>query len=197
MSKKIFYISDLHFGHANVLNYDSRPWTNVDEMNKDMIYLWNQRVGKRDTVYILGDFSMTLSIKEAKDIVNQLNGNKHLIRGNHDIRKAEFEELFESVQDYKEVADTVTIDGYPENTPVRVICSHYFMPFYNKNLRGAIMLHGHTHASREAVLEDEIKAELRKVGHRCEAYNVGAVYLNYAPRTLEEIIALQNRKVTL
>lgn len=50
----IFYTSDLHFGHANAIKFDERPFTDVDDMADGMIHNWNSRVGKNDTVYILG-----------------------------------------------------------------------------------------------------------------------------------------------
>ena len=53
----IFVTSDLHFGHANVIKFDNRPFQNVEEMDRALIALWNETVSKRDTVYILGDFS--------------------------------------------------------------------------------------------------------------------------------------------
>lgn len=52
----IFYISDLHFGHQNVLKFDHRPYANTEEMDRDMIRKWNDRVGKDDDVYVVGDF---------------------------------------------------------------------------------------------------------------------------------------------
>ena len=61
----IFYTSDLHFGHANAIKFDERPFTDVDDMADGMIHNWNSRVGKNDTVYILGDFCFKL--KDLKD----------------------------------------------------------------------------------------------------------------------------------
>jgi hypothetical protein len=54
------------------------------------------------------------------------------------------------------------------------------------------MLHGHTHKEQESVIEEKMKKMLRESGFRCEAYNVGCMWQNYEPQTLEEIIARQN-----
>ena len=52
-----YYISDLHLGHTNVIKFDKRPFSNIEEMENKIIENWNSRVTKQDTVYILGDFS--------------------------------------------------------------------------------------------------------------------------------------------
>lgn len=78
----IFFTSDHHFGHANTIKYCQRPFTSADEMNEEMIRRWNSVVCPEDTVYYLGDFSLS------KDCVEQfaprLNGQKCLLMGNHD-----------------------------------------------------------------------------------------------------------------
>ena len=79
----------------------------------------------------------------------------------------------------------------------RVILSHYFIPFYDGARHMAFMLHGHTHKTSESVMEERIKESIREKGLRCEAYNVGAMWQDYEPQTLEEIIARQGRKIPL
>ena len=79
-----YYISDLHFGHKNIIAFDNRPFKTVEEMDEVLISNWNQTVSEGDHVYILGD----LCWGKAKDwpaVLERLSGNKHLIRGNHDI----------------------------------------------------------------------------------------------------------------
>ena len=50
-----FYISDLHFGHKNILKFDNRPFFTLEEMEKTLISNWNNKISKNDDVYILGD----------------------------------------------------------------------------------------------------------------------------------------------
>ena len=53
----IWFTSDLHFNHLNILKYEpkSRPFENVAEMNEALIKNWNDRVKPEDTVFVLGD----------------------------------------------------------------------------------------------------------------------------------------------
>lgn len=77
-----FFTSDQHFNHANIIKYSSRPFNSVKEMNDTMIMNWNKVVGKADTVFCVGDFS--LSVANLDKILAELNGTKVLIYGNHD-----------------------------------------------------------------------------------------------------------------
>lgn len=79
----IFYISDTHFGHQFVIAYDGRPFADVQEMDRMMIQLWNDRVQKEDHIYIAGDFAYHNELLE-EWYLKRLNGRKHLIIGNHD-----------------------------------------------------------------------------------------------------------------
>lgn len=80
--------SDNHFGHANIIEYSRRPFSSLHEMHKTMTERWNETVKPDDTVYHLGDFAMGTRGK-FQTYLEQLNGAKVLIRGNHD-RGAEF-----------------------------------------------------------------------------------------------------------
>jgi calcineurin-like phosphoesterase family protein len=79
---RVFFTSDPHFGHANVIKYCSRPFTDVQHMNEMMVVRWNEIVRPEDTVYVLGDFS--LGKNWVREITPRLMGTKHLIAGNHD-----------------------------------------------------------------------------------------------------------------
>ena len=87
-NEKKFYISDLHFGHRNVIGFDHRPFMDVDDMDRCLIQLWNGRVQPEDTVYVLGDFCYK-SERAPEWYLRQLRGHKILIIGNHDGRTLE------------------------------------------------------------------------------------------------------------
>ena len=86
---KRYIIADLHFGHKNIIAYENRPFESVDEMDAALIRDWNAVVGRKDIVYVLGDFTLTRNLKKIKRLVKRLHGTKVLIMGNHDTRKPE------------------------------------------------------------------------------------------------------------
>ncbi len=78
----IFFTSDHHFSHQNIIKYCNRPFNSIEEMNEEMIKRWNETVKEEDIVWYLGDFS--LSIKPVENYLKRLNGTKYLVVGNHD-----------------------------------------------------------------------------------------------------------------
>lgn len=82
-AKCLFFTSDSHFWHTNVLKYCNRPFNSVEEMNEKLIQYWNEVVPKDGIVFHLGDFCFCGATK-AREIIKQLNGNIILIKGNHD-----------------------------------------------------------------------------------------------------------------
>lgn len=192
---KNYYIADCHFGHAKVLEFDGRPFSSAAEMEETMIANWNAVVRPEDTVHIVGDFCWGKA-EEWLRIVRQLQGRKVLIKGNHDLKQypAELEKEFVAIKDYLEVSD-VGADGRNR----KVILSHYPMMFYkHSNNRWYYMLFGHVHMSAENDRFELWRAELRAAAangnegytNQGQLYNVGCMlpYMNYAPRTLDQII---------
>lgn len=82
----IFFTSDTHFGHTNILQFCNRPFHSVQEMNEALINNWNNVVRPEDTVYHLGDFAFGGS-QLWNDVLSKLNGHIYLILGNHKIFK--------------------------------------------------------------------------------------------------------------
>lgn len=77
----IYFSADHHFGHKNIPRLAGRPWSDVDEMNEDLIDIWNSKVAPGDMVYYVGDFSLSM---KALALVPRLNGEIILIAGNHE-----------------------------------------------------------------------------------------------------------------
>jgi calcineurin-like phosphoesterase family protein len=134
----VFLVSDTHFGHAGVCRFtDSitgekiRPWTNPDEMDEEMVKRWNETVRPNDKVYHLGDVVIN---RKALSIMSRLNGDKVLIRGNHDIfRDDEYRVYFRELRAYH------VMNG--------MILSH--IPVHEASTgRFGTNIHGHLHTGR-------------------------------------------------
>jgi calcineurin-like phosphoesterase family protein len=181
---EVFFISDTHFGHNAVLKFDNRPFRTTEENDNTIIDNWNNRVGIEDDVYFLGDFSWYNSTKST-EIAKSLNGNKHFIIGNHDskiLRNNDFRKQFIEITDYKEIKYS---DEYS------IILCHYPIVAFKNHYYGWFHLYGHVHNTWEyyAIRECQNKM-IQENKVKCRMYNVGCMmpYMNYTPRTLEEII---------
>lgn len=183
---KIFFTSDLHFGHENVLKFDNRPFQTVEEMDEELIRRWNNKVGKGDLVYVLGDMIWKTETNEAAALIKKLNGQIVLIKGNHDrfLHNATAKKALAGVKDYDDICVALE-DG----TTRRCILSHYFIPFYNGHRYNAIHLHGHSHNTDEYYMELGITKAIKDSGLNVEIYNVGCMFWNYEPVTLDEILS--------
>jgi calcineurin-like phosphoesterase family protein len=133
-----FLVSDTHFGHAGVCKFlqndgvtKLRPWDNPDDMDEEMVKRWNETVRPNDKVYHLGDVVIN---RKALKILSRLNGDKVLIKGNHDIFKLEdYTPYFRDIRGYH------VMNG--------MILSH--IPVHESNLyRFGTNIHGHTHSNR-------------------------------------------------
>ncbi len=103
MSEQTFFTADTHFGHTNIIKYCNRPFQITDEMDETIIKNWNDLVRNCDRVYHLGDFAFG-NTKKVNEYIDRLNGQIHLILGNHDsnINKETFKR-FQSVSQIKRV----------------------------------------------------------------------------------------------
>jgi len=81
--KNLYFTSDWHVGHEKVLHFDQRPFSTLTEMHETLIKRFNRLVPKHGITYFLGDMGLT-SVNTLKDIINELNGKKILVLGNHD-----------------------------------------------------------------------------------------------------------------
>lgn len=140
--KNTWFISDTHFGHAKVLEYEpiARPFKTLEEMHEVMIDRWNSVVRDRDTVYHLGDFVFG---RNNIKIAERLNGRKILIMGNHDVY---------SVDDYGRYFAKL----YGAFSWKDCILSH--VPVHPNQLEGRFKINVHGHLHRNLVMSNEIIA---------------------------------------
>ena len=158
----IYYTSDLHFFHKNVIQYCNRPWATVDDMNAGLVQRWNARVTPNDDVYVIGDFSFG-SMKKTQPIFDSLNGRKHLVAGNHDGRDTRSLN-WASYSTLKQIHDCDKL----------VVMCHYAFSVWNKSQHGSLNLFGHSHGSHP--------------GNQ-QQMDVGVDVWDYQPVTLPEIMA--------
>ena len=178
----VFLVSDTHFGHAGVCRFTRndgvtklRPWDNADEMDEEMVRRWNDRVRPNDKVYHLGDVVIN---RKSLSIMDRLNGDKVLIRGNHDIFKDEdYTPYFRSLRGYH------VMNG--------MILSH--IPIHSESLgRFGVNIHGHTHANRvkkirgvNARTGELLYSDENDVRYHC----VCVEQTDFAPILFEDVIA--------
>ncbi len=134
----VFLYSDPHFGHQGVCRFmrndgvtKLRPWDTAEEMDEYLVKVYNERVKPNDKIYFLGDIVIN---RRALSTLSRLNGDKVLIRGNHDIFKDEdYTPYFRSLRGYH------VMNG--------MILSH--IPVHAESLgRFGVNVHGHLHANR-------------------------------------------------
>lgn len=146
--KNVFFTSDFHLFHNNVLKFDNRPFTDVNEMHVVLEGGWNEVVKPNDIVIYLGDLSFARREDKpsVEAMLNRLNGTIHFVMGNHD----KFEDIkkmtrFQSVQDYLEVRVKHVLDYNEVET--LFCCMHYPIYSWNKSHHGSYHVHGHCHGN--------------------------------------------------
>ena len=168
----IYFISDTHFCHKNIISRCNRPFENVTQMNDALISNWNRVVGKADEIYVLGDFSFRGTVEQTLEILGSLKGKKHLIVGNHDLylNKQGFDRsAFLSVSHYLEL-------NYKD---ARYILFHYPIVEWAHYHRKSVHLYGHLHRQILPINEEWGK----------RAISVAADVINFTPISAEEVYA--------
>jgi calcineurin-like phosphoesterase family protein len=137
---KIFFTSDTHFSHRNIIQYCSRPWSTVDEMDLALVERWNEKVGEQDTIYVLGDVFFC-DTERALAILDALNGVKFLILGNHDRRIRNNGAVLGRFSAVLPDLYATEIEG------THVVMCHFPLLSWDREHYGSVMLHGHSHGN--------------------------------------------------
>lgn len=161
---RTWMISDLHFGHENIIKYSNRPFETVEEMNSTIITNINKKVKNGHDLFILGDFCIGGNDMIA-DFCSQINGNKFLVLGNHDSKSPKrFRELgFDEVFKYPIILEEFYILSH------KPVFLNDNMPYVN--------IHGHIHQN----------VELCESGGKNMYYNVCVEQLDYSPIDFNKI----------
>jgi len=134
----IWFTADTHFGHTNILKYENRLYKHIQDHDRDLIERWNSRVKPKESVYHLGDFGLA-SPAYLAGVLARLNGNVHLIRGNHDrfVKNKLIRDKFGWVKEYYEL----------KHDKQKIVLFHYPIHSWNGKNHGVWHLHGHTHGN--------------------------------------------------
>lgn len=179
----VFFTSDFHLFHQNIIRFDSRPFSDLSEMHEEIIKGWNEKVSNDDIVIYLGDISFHKGRDEDKfnEILNRLNGKIYYIIGNHDnFDKIKNIKRFEKVVDYLEVRIKHITKERPEIKETLFCCMHYPIYVWNKCHHGSYMIHGHSHMS----LSEDDYHKTRRI------FDVGCNGSNYRPISYLELIEI-------
>jgi calcineurin-like phosphoesterase family protein len=169
----VFLISDTHFGHEKTCTVFKRedgsplrPFKNAEEMDEEMIKRWNERVRPSDKVYHLGDVVIN---RKSLQVLKRLNGDKVLIKGNHDIFKLnDYTEHFRDIRGYH------VMNG--------MILSH--VPVHTDQLyRFGCNIHGHLHANRVMKINDSNQKIIDP-----NYFNASVECIDFAPILFEDAI---------
>lgn len=178
MSSTIFFTADTHFMHDNIIEYSKRPFTSIADMTDAIITNWNAMVGPGDIVYHLGDFALTYGKRDVQavdDLLKRLNGNKWLIKGNHDRDAVTKNPRWTMVKDYHELK--IDMGGVHRQ---RIVLFHYCLKTWDQQHRGSFMLHGHSHGGLS-----DIGGKVMDVGVDCN---------NYKPVSIDDVVEFMKHR---
>lgn len=126
----IFFTSDQHYGHYNIIRYCNRPFETLEEMDQELIKRHNEVVSPKDTVYHLGDFCFSKTKSEAyQKYINKLNGANIFIRGSHD---------YWLPKNHRMIIEKKINNVY-------ITMCHYAMRVWPRSHYGSWHLYGHSH----------------------------------------------------
>ena len=143
--EEVYFTSDTHFHHANIIKFCSRPFKNVEEMNETLIANWNHVVGPEDIVFHLGDFCFGGSA-EWTGILEQLNGKIYLISGNHDRKNL--------WQNYTHYFEMILPQVHIEVGKQKIYLNHYPFLCYGGAYHNTWQFFGHVHTSKHNTGKD-------------------------------------------
>jgi calcineurin-like phosphoesterase family protein len=170
----IFFSSDTHLQHANIIQYSNRPFANVDEMNEALVENHNKKVKPNDIWIFLGDFCFGDKTK-IPYWMNRFNGKKRIIPGNHD-RLEWFHEAIKHGADIEWIRDM----WFGKIGKTTFHLCHYPIQSWNAAHHGSVHLHGHSHGHTPS--PDLLR------------FDVGVDCTNYAPLSLEEVETMVKTK---
>lgn len=190
--QNLYFTSDLHFGHRNVIRFCNRPFENEKEMGEKLIENWNNTVSNDDIVFVLGDTFWFNDSRSIKKVLSRLNGETiYILPGNH----CDFSAYHRITDDERIVlCDDVVVlwlesEGYPmkgwERKIYELWMCHYPMMTWPHRENGALQLFGHIHSKIES--RDGVDQDLPLHWNQID---VGCDRWDYTPVSFETLIEL-------
>lgn len=185
-AEKIFFTSDTHFNHENIIKYCKRPFRDVTEHDEELIRRWNEKVPEDGIVFHLGDVAFG-DHQTVFEILKQLNGTIYLVIGNHDWRNIVKNHSWR----FREMTQQVNMKIGKRH----IILNHYPMLAFSGAWRGedaTYQLFGHVHTSPYT---DEGLDQSRMKMLFTSQYDVGVDNNDFAPVSWKEVDQIINNQM--
>jgi len=174
-----YYTADWHYSHKNIIKYEDRPFSDISEMNRKLIYNHNSIVNPDDVWFCLGDLSFDTS-EETHKLLSQLNGQKVFIAGNHDRlimkKNKKLQSHFMAV-----ISDNLIIrdNGY------KILLSHVPIMDWQTKYKVDYHFYGHVHSNNH-------RKHYNLIG--TPSYNVGVDVCDFKPVSFNDIMLLKQKQ---
>jgi len=186
--ENVWFTSDQHFGHENIIKYAERPFDNIKQMDKVLVNEWNNVIGDEDIVYHLGDLSLG---NEYEEYFSILNGKRIYILSNswhHDKRWMENYYSNNVLYSNINIIDPIEVLEYSELSkteyPQVIVLCHYPFAEWDRKHYGSWHLHGHSHAKYQT------EGKILDVG----VDNIHKLFGSYRPINLYEVKEIMDEK---
>lgn len=179
---RVYFTSDTHFNHTNIISYCQRPFKNVDEMNERIIANWNEVVSEDDIIFHLGDFCLG-GAAEWTRLLDRLNGKIYLIMGNHDRKNIR--------QGFMDRFEHVAMQMHIEVGKQRIYLNHYPFLCFEGGYKNVWQLFGHVHTRKTNTGIDAGRLQYLYPTQ----YDVGVDNNNFAPVSFEQVKRIIGKQV--
>lgn len=183
MAENRFITSDLHFGHKNILEFDGRPYSSIEEHDEALIQNWNSLVRKQDRVYCLGDMFWYHQKDKIIETLGRLNGKIRLVRGNHDelVDKPGIRERFEKIENLSFLKLKGEGVANPGGKLYVTLCHYAMHRWLNSHRPDSWHLYGHSHG------------QLADRGNL--SFDVGIMQSHYHPIPWEVLVKVMKNRI--
>ncbi len=183
-TERVFFTSDTHFNHSNIIRFCRRPFKDVNCMNETLIGNWNSVVGTDDVIFHLGDFCLG-GAAEWTRILDRLNGRIYLILGNHDMKNIR--------QGFLERFEHVTQQMCIEVKRQQIVLNHNPFLCYGGSYAKTWQLFGHVHSGPYNTGLDKPRLKMLFPTQ----YDVGVDNNSFFPVAYEEVEKIIRKQVEL